>query len=93
MVVNTRLTECFVFLKTLSSNAHSVHEKSRSSQRLVDNSQPADGWHKGIPGSKKIAVTEACFLPHFPLRGEIEDQNFQVASLLIVVIFGGFVCN
>ena len=36
----------------------------------------------------KIPVTEALFLPHFPLRGEIEDHDFEVklkTSLLLFV--------
>ena len=62
----------------LSPDASFVREKSRSSQRLNQN----DHKHKRGKGEDKvdhkIPVTEALFLPHFPLRGEIEDHDFEV---------------
>ena len=35
----------------------------------------------------KIPVTEALFLPHFPLRGEIEDHDFEVKLKTSLVLF------
>ena len=66
-------------LQSLSPDASFVREKSRSSQRLNDHKHKDGKAGKGVDKvDHKIPVTEALFLPHFPLRGEIEDHDFEV---------------
>jgi len=65
--------------QSLSPDASFVREKSRSSQRLNDHKHKDGKAGKGVDKvDHKIPVTEALFLPHFPLRGEIEDHDFEV---------------
>jgi hypothetical protein len=65
----------------LSADASFVREKSRSSQRLdrKDKKGRPRGQSEADVVDHKIPVTEALFLPHFPLRGEIEDHDFEVS--------------
>ena len=66
-------------LQSLSPDATFVREKSRSSQRLNEHKHKDGKGSKGVDKvDHKIPVTEALFLPHFPLRGEIEDHDFEV---------------
>ncbi|XP_076452564.1 ribosomal protein S6 kinase-related protein-like [Babylonia areolata] len=74
--------------QNLPPDASFVREKSRSSQRLSD-AKHRDGKHgRGGGGDHKIPVTEALFLPHFPLRGEIEDLDFEVVEVIAQGAFG-----
>lgn len=75
--------------QALSPDASFVREKSRSSQRLNDHRiKDVKTGHGKDHTDHKIPVTEALFLPHFPLRGEIEDHDFEVVEVIAQGAFG-----
>lgn len=75
----------FYFKQSLSPDSSFVREKSRSSQRLFDKHKNGKHLKGGDKLDNKIPYTEAVFLPHFPLRGEIEEHDFEVGGIIIVI--------
>ncbi|XP_025091470.1 uncharacterized serine/threonine-protein kinase SgK494-like [Pomacea canaliculata] len=75
--------------QALSPDASFIREKSRSSQRLTSPKQKENKGAKSADKTdNKIPITEALFLPHFPVRGEIEDHDFEVVEVIAQGAFG-----
>ncbi|XP_041348800.1 ribosomal protein S6 kinase-related protein-like isoform X2 [Gigantopelta aegis] len=83
--------EVHLLRQSLSANETFARVKSRSSGRLfrlgsspkVNDVDKEDGktmW--------KIPITEALFLPDFPVRGDIEEQDFEVIDVIANGAYG-----
>ncbi|XP_046555057.1 ribosomal protein S6 kinase-related protein-like [Haliotis rubra] len=80
--------------QSLSANASFVREKSRSSNRLFRIGSSRDVRRANIPRREEqphlwgVPLTEALFLPDFPVRGDLEDQEFEVIDIIARGAYG-----
>ncbi|XP_071093448.1 ribosomal protein S6 kinase-related protein-like [Haliotis cracherodii] len=80
--------------QSLSANASFVREKSRSSNRLFRIGSSRDIRRVHAPRREEpphlwgVPLTEALFLPDFPIRRDLEEQEFEVIDIIARGAYG-----